>query len=191
MPDSDGPRQFNEDGCIYQEPILGKRPRFPHDRAPFTWGLFLNIRAFARWLAVQEQASVYLVGSALYKRRPHDIDVAVCFPMDAFQARWGQYPKEMPGHRERLPAYLNQVFADRLPAYLAAQIAVGHRKRIDLRYCPDWWWPQHPRLLLADHRQIGGEPVADRWGGYEFYFPTLIHSGRVSNSEPEPRANLI
>lgn len=141
------------------EPILGKHPPLPQwDHKAMTWSRFLRLRRWAQEVADQEQAPVYLVGSALYKPRPRDIDVSIILPHDRFVAQFGPIPPNAHTAAEhqdvnRMPAYLGK-----LAHYLGSpprcyeqhgMRAIYDRTRLDLKICPDSWWPEKDKLLLA------------------------------------------
>lgn len=113
-----------------------------------SWRLFLELRKHAHTIAVHEGYPVYLVGSVLQKVRPRDIDVAVVMPLADFESRFGKLPRQGPGSAE-YGEYMRHVRDATLDYYLAAQLLVDHRKRVDLRFTPDTWWPEKDRLLLA------------------------------------------
>jgi hypothetical protein len=98
-------------------------------------------------VAREEKASVYLVGSALTKSRPRDVDVAVIIPTATFEERFGPLPEA--GGTPEMSAYLRHVCDLTFQHYIPAQEAVNWRLRVDVRFCPDCWWPEKDRLLLA------------------------------------------
>lgn len=145
------------------EPILGKAHPQPHwEYKVLTWARFRKLRAWAQRVADHEQAPVYLVGSAVTKTRPRDLDVSIIVPHDRFVAQFGPIPPNAHTAAEhmdvnRMPAYL-----DRLHHYLYVtqpywrwQIDMGcymKFSRVDFRICPDSWWPDKDKLLLASPR---------------------------------------
>ena len=145
------------------EPILGKHSALPQwDDKPMTWARFLRLRAWAQEVADQEQAPVYLVGSALTKTRPRDIDVSIILPHDRFVAQFGPIPPNAytaAEHRDvnYMPAYLAKLahYLGSPPrCYLQHGMrAIQRRTRLDLKICPDSWWPENDRLLLAAPRE--------------------------------------
>lgn len=141
------------------EPVLGKADPEPHrDYKLLTWKRFLRLRAWAQRMADNEHAPVYLVGSALTKSHPRDLDVSIILPHDRFVAQFGPIPtdtafenysdpKGMAAYMSRLHHYL---FVEQ--RYWAWMIDMGLYigfTRIDLRICPDSWWPEKDKLLLA------------------------------------------
>lgn len=140
------------------EPILGKAHAQPHhDHKLLTWRRFLLLRAWAQRVADHEQAPVYLVGSALTKSHPRDLDVSIILPHDRFVAQFGPIPREtvdggppysdpkgMAAYMSKLHHYL---YEQRYPWW--AQDDGVRYTRIDLKICPDSWWPEKDKLLLA------------------------------------------
>lgn len=131
------------------EPILGKREPQPwRDHHPMTWARFLKIRAWAQEVAERTGWPVYLVGSALSKVRPRDIDISIIMPEAEFIRRYGPIPDPESPEMER---YLLGPTSDpvRWQSFHALDDALRMRKRVDLKLCPDTWWPEKDRLLLA------------------------------------------
>src|ERR1051326_5550405 len=105
------------------EPILGKHPRSPsgkQERRSMTWRLFLELRAHAKTIAIHHGYPVYLVGSALKKARPRDIDMAVIMPLPDFEERFGELPCQGPGTPE-YAAYLQRVREATIDHYITTQ----------------------------------------------------------------------
>lgn len=139
------------------EPILGKAHPEPHrDYKLLTWSRFLRLRKWAQRVADREQAPVYLVGSALTKRRPRDLDVSIILPHDRFVAQFGPIPPPGPenysdpngmaAYMQKLHLYLYD--PQRRYPWWAEDMGVRYT-RLDLKICPDSWWPEKDRLLLA------------------------------------------
>lgn len=141
------------------EPILGKAHAEPHrDYKPMTWVRFLRLRAWAQEVANQEHAPVYLVGSALTKTRPRDIDVSIILPHDRFVAQFGPIPPNAESAAEHRDVNYMPAYLAKLANYLGepprcykqhGMRAIQRRTRLDLKICPDSWWPEKPKLLLA------------------------------------------
>ena len=142
------------------EPVLGKADPEPHrDYKLLTWKRFLRLRAWAQRMADNEHAPVYLVGSALTKSHPRDLDVSIILPHDRFVAQFGPIPPNAytaAEHRDvnRMPAYLSKLheYLFVTQPYWKWMIEMGLYMgftRIDLRICPDSWWPEKPKMLLA------------------------------------------
>lgn len=150
------------------EPILGKHPAMPQwDHKPMTWARLLRLRRWAQEVADQEQAPVYLVGSALYKARPRDIDVSIILPYDRFVAQFGPIPSD-PESRYEDPRGMGN-YMQKLAHYLGSpprcyiqhgMRAIRDRTRLDLKICPDSWWPENDKLLLAAPRRVQAEENA-------------------------------
>jgi hypothetical protein len=137
------------------EPILGKAPAQPHrDHKLLTWSRFLQLREWAQMVANVEEAPVYLVGSALYKSHPRDLDVSIIVPHARFVEQFGPIPppgpenysdpKGMAAYMQKLHYYL---YERRYP-WWADDMGVRYT-RLDLKICPDSWWPDKDKLLLA------------------------------------------
>jgi hypothetical protein len=142
------------------EPILGKNPPEPHrDYRVLTWTRVLRVRTWAQRIADHEDAPVYLVGSALTTRRPRDLDVSIILPHERFVAQFGPIPPSARTVEEErdpafMPAYMNRLhrYVFNTQPYWKWMIDMGLYigfTRIDLKICPDSWWPQNDKLLLA------------------------------------------
>ena len=133
----------------HDEPELGKRPADKRDYRPFTWELFLALRAWAQGVAAQEQAHVYLVGSALYKSPPRDVDISVVLPRAEFERRFGPIPDPATRTPEDMGALFNKTLLAKVKHYVDAQETVNFQVHVDLKFAPDDWWTDKDRLLLA------------------------------------------
>lgn len=143
------------------EPILGKHFAQPHrDYKLLTWTRFLRLRKWAQRVADHEGAPVYLVGSALTKRIPRDLDVSIIVPHDRFVSQFGPIPREDPDGQEHWDDPRSMAnYMQRLHLYLfntqpywkwMIEMHLWMRfTRIDLKICPDSWWPEKDKLLLA------------------------------------------
>lgn len=132
------------------EPILGKRPPQKYDYRLLTWPIFLALRAWAQQVSAEEQADVYLVGSAVRTAVPRDVDVAVVLPRDEFERRFGAIPE--PG-TDAMKAYVLTIRDATEDRYFSAQHAVRFGVLVDLRFTPDEWWADKPRILLAASKE--------------------------------------
>ena len=135
----------------YPTPILAKRaPRVARDYAPMTLDVFLRLRRWAQWLSPQVGAPVYLVGSALTKDIPRDVDIAVIWPLATFERLFGAVPTE--GRQVQWDAFWSQdrVCYGHHAIGLTASLGVGFKPVIDVKLCPDVWYPDAPKLLLAE-----------------------------------------
>lgn len=144
------------------EPILGKAPAEPHrDYKLLTWSRFVKVRAWAQRVADHERAPVYLVGSALAKSHPRDIDVSIILPAERFVAQFGPIPPPGPDNYEDprgMAAYMQKLhlYLFVTQPYWRWMIDDGLYlgfTRIDLKICPDSWWPEKDKLLLAAPRE--------------------------------------
>lgn len=137
------------------EPILGKAHPEPHrDYKPFTWSRFLKLRSWAQRVADHERAPVYLVGSALTKSHPRDLDVSIILPHDRFVAHFGPIPEPLTGAMQQF-LHDTHVYLFVTQPYWKWMIDGGLYMgftRIDFRICPDSWWPEKDKLLLATPR---------------------------------------
>lgn len=155
------------------DPVLTKHPADPRcDYKPMTWERFLLLRAWAKWIAWSERCTVALVGSTLEKTVPRDIDIALIWPVTEFKARFSSLLTDEEGHNRlwKSRAYEDQ----RIALYISAQKAVNYATRIDVRLCPDCWWPEKDRLILATPTDTEPPNV---WDGLEFVVHKILRKG--------------
>ena len=132
------------------EPILGKNDPMPGmDNKLFTWRRLLVLRAWAQEVADAEGGSVYLVGSTLKKTHPRDIDVSIVLPHDEYVRRYGPIPE--PGTPEMNRHMGVTGTSIRLHQFEGFR-RLGYYTHFDLKICPDSWWPEKDKLLLASPR---------------------------------------
>lgn len=129
-------------------PTLSKNETRPsQDYKQMTWERFLILRKWAQTVADEHQAPVYLVGSVLEKDIPRDIDVSVIFPVEVYEERFGKIPSDVTA----LGGIMDKIHLSkpRLKAYFEGMSAIKHDTLIDLKFCPDTWWADKDKLLLA------------------------------------------
>lgn len=127
-----------------QSPVLHKHPPRPDlDYKYMTWERFLRLRRWAEGVAKETGYPVYLVGSALEKVRPRDIDVSIIMPDEDYVARFGEWAPGMdaPAPREWVEFSLLHEFN--------GEKAIRWATRLDLKACAASWFPERPKLLLA------------------------------------------
>jgi hypothetical protein len=139
-------------------PILLKaEPRPNQDYKPMTWIRFLKIRSWAQTLADELKAPVYLVGSVLDKDIPRDIDISVIFPVKVYEELFGKIPTSTNdfAFTQKVAKLMDEVHLSkpRLKAYFDIMSAIGHETMIDLKFCPDTWWTDKDKMLLAEPRR--------------------------------------
>ena len=127
------------------EPILSKRPPRGDDYKPITWGAFLKLRESAQKAADKTGYPVYLVGSSLYKEIPRDIDISVIMPLVDYEEIFGQLPET----QECYPGYLGWVFRKSFEYVKDLNFCIDDYD-LDIKVCPNTWWIEKPKLLLAE-----------------------------------------
>lgn len=155
------------------EPVLGKHPDDSRrDYKPMTWERFLLLRAWAKYAAWHQGCTVAMVGSVLEKDLPRDIDIACIWPTAEFEKMFGPIPTDQESH-DRL--WQGRPYDDkRVSLWISANRAVGFVTRIDVRVCPDCWWPDKDRLVLATPSE---NAPPDRWGDVEFGIYRVVRAG--------------
>lgn len=126
-------------------PILDKRPSHGYDYKPFTWSMFIKLREWAKSITDRTGWKVYLVGSTLEKELPRDIDVSVIMPFEEYERLYGKWPEDKIERNQ----YMYKVWEKNVKYYFEADevLEEGH---IDLKFCPDTWWTDKDKLLLAE-----------------------------------------
>jgi len=115
-----------------------------------TWEVFLTIREWAQEVANIEGYPVYLVGSALWKTYPRDIDISMLMPLTDFEARYGEIPKDDEEAFKGWVAHETQSYHDAAPYNMTLQERIHYSQRIDFKIQPDTWFQTRDKLLLAE-----------------------------------------
>ncbi len=126
------------------EPVLGKARPHDFDYKPITWGAFLKLKESAQKVADKFGYPVYLVGSALYKEIPRDIDVSIIIPLEKYEEMF----KKLPEKQEYYGAYLGRVIEISFEYVKDLYFCIDYH--LDIKVCPDTWWTEKPKMLLAE-----------------------------------------
>ena len=126
------------------EPILGKARPHGYDYKPITWGAFLKLKESAQKVADKFGYPVYMVGSSLYKEIPRDIDISVIMPLDKYEEMF----KKLPEKQEYYGAYLGRVIETSFEHIKDLYFCIDYH--LDIKVCPDTWWTEKPKMLLAE-----------------------------------------
>lgn len=136
------------------EPTLGKAEPDPRDYRKLTFKDFIIIQQAAQEVANNMGFPVYLVGSAIYKHSPRDIDLAIIIPHDEYVKKYelekevysinGKVNPNFPG------IYLSIAFHKSFNDIEPLERLLFDDYKIDLKICPDNWWPDKEKILLAD-----------------------------------------
>lgn len=127
------------------EPILGKNEPHGFDYTPITWEDFLKLREAARISADNIGYPIYLVGSALHKYVPRDIDISVIIPLNEYQLMFGKLPTEQCD----FPKYLENVVHKTFDKLQELYFCLINTHNVDIKICPDTWWKEKDKMLLA------------------------------------------
>lgn len=131
------------------QPTYEKQHTQPQlDYHMMTWETFLTIREWAQEVANVEGYPLYLVGSALWKSYPRDIDISMIIPIKDFEERFGKIPDT----EDELKEYLNQ--KEYYQSWGIYQFHIQERirwiNRIDLKFQPDVWFKEKDKMLLVE-----------------------------------------
>ncbi len=130
----------------WQPPDPDKAPPMPdREGRLLSVGFVIALQAWARWIAAETGCQPYLVGSALAKRCPRDVDVALVWPDAEYEQYFGPIPRSL----EEYEARWRGPFQSAAHAFsISAWQGVGYVPRIDTHLFPECWWPDRPRLPL-------------------------------------------
>jgi predicted nucleotidyltransferase len=126
------------------EPILKKCPPHGLDYKPMTWKVFLQLEEAAQKVANATKYPVYLVGSATYKDLPRDIDISIIMPLEDYETMFGTLPEKQEGYSK----YLYEVFHKSWTWVCHLHFCIDYH--LDIKVCPDSWWTEAPKVLLAE-----------------------------------------
>jgi len=126
------------------EPILGKAEPHGFDYQPMKWNAFLKLRESAQKVANSFGYPVYLVGSVLYKEVPRDIDISIIIPLEKYQEMFGKLPEKQEIYAYYLGRVINKAFEYTKDLYFCIDY------HLDIKVCPDTWWTEKPKMLLAE-----------------------------------------
>lgn len=128
------------------EPVLTKRESRGDDYKTMTWDIFLKLKNYAKYIANKTSYKVYLVGSVLEKEIPRDIDISVVMPFEEYERLYGKWPQDTAERNK----YMAETWRDNVEYYFGILEAVDNKVYIDLKFCPDSWWVEKDKLLLAE-----------------------------------------
>lgn len=124
-----------------------------------SWEIFLTLREWAQEVANADGNPVYLVGSALWKPYPRDIDISIIMPLLDFEKRYGV----IPDNEEELKKYTAR--SEYWHSWSNYKMVLEHRIRYafrcDVKIQPDAWFSEKDKLLLATP---GGNVRTWGWG---------------------------
>lgn len=136
----------------YASPRLGKNDPDRRDHKELTWAAVRKLREVAQGVAREHDCEIYLVGSAMAKSKPRDIDIAAVWPLADFERRFGV---TVPHGEDEATRFFGDLchhkdYGDEWQAIIHPFV-LAHMGAyaIDLKVAPDVWWADKPRLLLA------------------------------------------
>jgi hypothetical protein len=111
----------------------------------FAVAAYVKLRRFAQYMAARFNAPVYLVGSALRKANPRDIDVRIVLSEKHFKARYGQT------HNDWLREGPSQAWIDEIGKFCEQEstlqrLCIDFQVMVDRNAVP---YIGQPRVLLA------------------------------------------
>jgi len=130
------------------EPILEKADPHPLDYKELTFKDFIIIQNCSQEVADNIGHPVYLVGSALTKHTPRDIDLAIIIPHEEYMEKYGFAECE-----HRAAACLQVAFYSEFENIKPLARLVFDDYKIDLKICPDNWFIEKEKIVLATPRR--------------------------------------
>lgn len=134
------------------EPVFTKREPRKHDYKPMTWEMFIKLREWAQGVADEMGYPIYLVGSVLYKEVPRDIDVSVIMPLKDYEMFYGTLPARQEDYSKYLLDVHNNTY-NIAKYFFEGEDALGGNVTFDFKICPDSWFTEKPKLLLASPKR--------------------------------------
>ena len=126
-----------------KEPTLSKNKSHPLDYKELTFKDFLIIQEAAQEVANKIGYAVYLVGSALKKHNPRDIDLSIIIPYEEFIKKYDI--KDGDSAASCIGAAWYGSFDDIEPL-----LRFGFDEyKIDLKITPNNWWIEKEKMILA------------------------------------------
>lgn len=132
-----------------EEPILTKAPPHGYDNRPLSKRAFKQLVRVAQRTADRFGYPIYLVGSVTYKEVPRDIDISVIMPESDFIEMFGDNVEEW-----GMGVYLGYVFHKSFEHIKDLHFVLTDRYHTDIKVCPDTWWVDKPKMLLAEPREL-------------------------------------
>lgn len=133
------------------EPILDKAEPHGYDNKPLTWGEFLKIKEVSQKVANATGYPVYLVGSALHKEAPRDIDISIIIPQKDYKKMFSGVIKIFKKGEctiGELMWVVDNTMHNKHTELFDLQFCVDYH--VDIKICPDNWWVDKPKMLLAE-----------------------------------------
>jgi len=125
------------------EPVLSKAHPHGYDHRFVTIDAILELKKAAQLAANKIGYPVYLVGSVLYKEIPRDIDISIIMPLSDYEQKFGPLPTDQVRYGGYLLKVINMTFEDVKDLYFCIDY------HLDVKICPDTWWPEKPKYLFA------------------------------------------
>ena len=136
--------------AVWQPPDKEKRPSRPDDwreHKALSYGFVVAACRWARWVQQKTGCMPYLVGSALDKQCPRDVDIALIWHDAMFEREFGPLPRD----QEEYAAMWGETrYRWATHAFLvSAWEGIGYCPYVDIHLAPRSWWPERPKLYLG------------------------------------------
>lgn len=135
---------------IIKEPVLEKNDSHPLDHQELTFKDFLIIQEAAQEVANKIGYDVYLVGSALKKHNPRDIDISIIVPYEEYYDKYIEGAYQITNPHYEAAAFLANAWYKEFEN-IEALLGLLHfgKYKIDLKITPCNWWIDKDKIILA------------------------------------------
>ena len=158
-----GPMGAHPATDVWTPGVLPKRePGGDRDYVPITWPFFRRLRGWCRWVAHETGCTAFLVGSALEKDEPRDVDIALVWDDATYTRHFGPIPASQAEYDAKWQTDFQWA---RHAFTVSAWKGVGYKPYIDVHLCPSSWYVERPRLALGSRlsMELAPEAVPDDW----------------------------
>lgn len=127
-------------------PVFNKRENRPYDYQEMTWSKFIKLREWGKITANKIGYSVYLVGSALHKEFPRDIDIVIIIPLNEYEKMFVQLTET------NWSEILAKAFNYYVNLYFECEDILGESGLVplDFKIYPENWFVNEDRILLGE-----------------------------------------
>lgn len=128
---------------------MEKAEPHPLDYKELTFKDFIIIQEKAQEVANNIGYNVYLVGSALVKHTPRDIDLVIIIPYEKYVSNYKKGVYEIKDLENSFGAILGNAWYKEFENIKPLEMLKFKDYKIDLKICPDTWWVEKEKIILA------------------------------------------
>ena len=138
-----------------REVVLTKNDSHPYDYKEMTFKDFIIIQNATQEVANTMGYPIYLVGSAQRKHLPRDIDLAIIIPHDLYVERYSKQSEQdwdTDNPEYQAANFLTNAWYREFDNIQPLEQLNFEGYKIDLKICPDNWFTEKEKTLLAKPR---------------------------------------